>query len=174
MSENKRVRGIAILSNNCLRNIAFYRAGWKHGRPRVEEQFWINASGNFIDIALLEWSKLFADKKGKHHWSKLPNVPASFLADMCTYLDVSSQEFDAYVDEVRAYRDKFIAHLDEERIMHIPKLRPARKSAEYLYRYLLNTPQTKAHLPDMHLSARRFYALMYRHASAEYQRRARQ
>ena len=162
---------MAILCNNCLRNIAFYRAGWAHGRLRVQEQFWINASGNFIDIAVLEWTKLFADKKGKHHWSKLPSVPASFLADLCGFLDISNHEFEAYIDEVRTYRDKFIAHLDDERIMHIPKLRPARKSVAYLYEYLLNTPQTKGYLPDMHLPAARCYAEMYRHAFAEYRAR---
>jgi hypothetical protein len=70
LTTEDRVRRTAILCEHCLRNIAFYRAGWyRQSKIRVSRQFWIGANGNFMDIAVLEWCKLFADAKGQHHWS---------------------------------------------------------------------------------------------------------
>lgn len=39
--------------------------------------------------------------------------------------------------EVRAYRDWFIAHLDDREEMQIPTLRVMRETSIYLYNYLL-------------------------------------
>lgn len=38
---------------------------------------------------------------------------------------------------MKSYRDKFLAHLDDENIMSIPHLDKAEKSIIHLYRYLL-------------------------------------
>jgi hypothetical protein len=71
MTRRSRVRRLFILCNHFLRNLAFYRTGWRRGgvdqEPtlrRKESQFWVNVNGNFIDICALEWCKLFGDKKG--------------------------------------------------------------------------------------------------------------
>ena len=50
---------------------------------------------------------------------------------------MSEVEFEAYRLDVRAYRDKFVAHLDERNEMDIPRLEPALVSIYYLYAYLL-------------------------------------
>lgn len=172
MNRSERLRRTSILCCHCLRNLAFYRAGWRHAQFRIERQFWINANGNFLDIAVLEWCKLFADHDGKHHWKRLISDKPDFLSGLCKRLGMSAKEFQNYATAVLRYRNKFIAHLDEEHVMHIPSLRIARKSAAYLYDYLLRDPEAKTSLPDAQQSATKFYAVMYRHAYEEYRQRS--
>jgi hypothetical protein len=50
------------------------------------DQFWVIINGNFLDIAVLEWCKLFGDTRGKHYFGKvISDVPAfntqSYLID---------------------------------------------------------------------------------------------
>lgn len=170
MNNEERLRRVVILCCHCLRNVAFYRAGWKQGQIRVARQFWVNANGNFIDTAVLEWCKLFAEWDGKHHWRRVVADRDAFITGLCTALGMSRKQFRNYAASVQRYRNKFVAHLDEERVMHIPRMRVARKSAAYLYNHLRNDPLAKQCLADARQSASEFYAVMYRHAYQEYQR----
>lgn len=44
--------------------------------------------------------------------------------------------FQAYRDEMRAYRDKFIARLDDLRVMQVPRLDTARASVEFYHAHV--------------------------------------
>lgn len=118
-------------------NIAFYRAWHEAGRPQANVQFWIAANGNFADLAVLEWCKLFADVRGRHHWLKVVKDTNVFEAGLLQALGMTAIEFAGYVGEMRFLRDKFIAHLDDELVMTLPQLTAAKASAVYLYTYLL-------------------------------------
>lgn len=170
MKRSERLRRTAILCCHCLRNLAFYRAGWSHARLRVRRQFWVNANGNFIDIAVLEWCKLFAEHDGKHHWKRLVADRPTFIAGLCERLGMSAKQFRNYATGIQRYRNKFVAHLDEEHVMQIPRMRVARKATVYLYEYLLRDPEAKTYLADAQHSASEFYSVMYRHAHEEYRR----
>lgn len=143
-----------------------YRAAWRNGQPRVGRQFWINANGNALDIAVLEWCKLFADKDGKHHWRRLIDDQQSFRSDLCDALHMSPYEFKAYVKSVLHYRNKFVAHLDEEAVMHVPATKVLRKSAAFLFERLRNDATNEQHLADAP-SAQAHYTWMFRHARSE-------
>jgi hypothetical protein len=108
MTPRERKRRVGILCCHCLRNIAFYRAGYTQNRFCSCKQFWINANGNFLDIAVLEWCKLFADARGKHHYAKVTNEHTNFRRDLLAKLAVTAAEFDEYVKEMKTYRDKFV------------------------------------------------------------------
>ena len=170
LTERQRVRRVAILCHHCLGNIACYRAGWKTGRLRlrVERQFWIGANGAFLDIAVLEWCKLFTEYKGKHHWKAIIVDAAKFRKGLRAKLGLSGGEFEKYARTVLHYRDKFIAHLDDDLKMRPPIMWPARRSAAYLYDYLLSHPALAVHLDDFTHSARDFYRFMYAHAYREH------
>ena len=73
-------------------------------------------------------------------------------------LKLTEAEFDGYIDEMRAYRDKFVAHLDLDDIMHIPKLRLARKSVASLHDYVLAHEDEGGFFPEAPPKAARFYA----------------
>jgi hypothetical protein len=133
VTDTERIRRAGILCCHCLRNIAFHRSWNKAGKPLANHQFWINANGNFLDIAVLEWCKLFSDIRGKYHYSKLLTNPSTFITGAHKTLELTAHEFDAHVKSMRTYRDKFIAHLDELNTMNIPNLRLAKKSTKLLY-----------------------------------------
>lgn len=60
-----------------------------------------------------------------------------FLAGLYVHAGLDEVAFEAYRLEVREYRDKFVAHLDELNEMQIPQLQPALDSVRYLYQYML-------------------------------------
>jgi hypothetical protein len=160
MTRRERIRRVAILCCHCLRNLAFYKAGWRDGEfiHKKPSQFWINVNGNFIDICVLEWCKLFGLKRDEHYWEKVITDRASFFDGLIKLLSLSKDEFEAYVQEVRSYRDKFIAHLDSEKVMNIPKqLLIVQQSASYLYDYLLANEDEGNFFPDTPASASSFY-----------------
>ena len=157
MNRSEKARRSGILCCHFLRNLAFYQSWYKAGQPSKEEQFWITANGNFLDIAVLEWCKLFVDSKGKHHFSKALEDADQFKQDLIAKLGLTEAQFDDYVGSFKTYRDKFIAHLDEENIMHIPHLKIARRSAKFLYQKLLAQEAQNNTFADAPLSAKKVY-----------------
>jgi len=136
MTREKHIRRAGIICCHCLRNLAFYRASRPNKKTYYSEQFWITAESNFLDIAVLEWLKLFGDKNGKHCWEKVVTDSPAFFSELLTTLALTKNEFTDYIKEMRTYRDKFIAHLDNVETMHIPVLENVKSSAIYLYDYL--------------------------------------
>jgi len=136
MRQRDRVRRAGILCCRCIRNIAFYRSGHSARSPFAQHQFWINANGNFLDVATLEWCKLFSDKRGKHHYTKVVEDPGTFMQDTLKTLNLRESIFEAYLQSMQMYRDKFIAHLDDLKTMDIPDLTIAKQTTELLYKKL--------------------------------------
>jgi hypothetical protein len=120
-----------------MRNLSYFRGGWFDGKLIKTSEFWRTANGNFLDITVSEWWKLFADPSGKHHWRKVVSNQPAFEVGLLAALHISQAEFDEYLKEMRTYRDKFIAHLDDLETMQIPKLDIARGSLIYLYDFML-------------------------------------
>ena len=137
MIRRQRLRRVGKLCCHFLRNLAFYEAGWRNGELIFKDKFWVNANSNFIDVCVLEWCKLFGEKRGQQNWRKVVTDQKMFLSRLLHEVDQTGVDFESYVDEIRTYRDKFVAHLDSEEVMNIPKLAVARKGVSYLYDYLL-------------------------------------
>ena len=52
--------------------MAYYKAGYLYlQKSNVKSDFIITTWGNFIDVAVLEWCKLFGSYKDHHHWSNI-------------------------------------------------------------------------------------------------------
>lgn len=119
MTRKTRLRRVLIICCHCLRNLSYYRVGWSI----FQDDFWVTVNGNFMDICVLEWCKVFADSRGGHYWQKVITDPVNFKNGLLQMLSISEQELHAYISEVRKYRDKFIAHLDGEEVMHPPRIR---------------------------------------------------
>lgn len=117
--------------------MAFYLSWYESGTPFKNEQFWVNANGNFLDIAVLEWCKLFGDVRGENYYSKVIADPVQFKVDLLAKLKLTETAFADYIKQMRTYRDKFVAHLDELNMFHIPHLDIAQKSTVFLYEHLL-------------------------------------
>ncbi len=155
MSRDDRLRRVLILCCSFARNLAYYRVGrtkkylhLQSPEPSSTFTFWRAVSGNFIDICVLEWCKLFADPKGKHHWKNVLADPDSFRATLFQHLGTDEHQFAKETEIMLRYRDKFIAHLDSDRIMNIPALENPKKAVWFYYGYLLrNEAVNSAGLP---------------------------
>ena len=171
MTHKQRLRRAAILCCHCLRNLAFYKAGWHRGAPKFKGQFWTNANGNFLDICVLEWCKLFGDKSGKHYWRKIISEPEAFFQGFLDKAGITESEFNDHIKEMRTYRDKFVAHLDSEEIMQIPTLSITLKSASYLYDYLLANEGEPGTFDDAPKNASTFYNRFLKDGKKTYEAR---
>ena len=86
---------------------------------------------------MLEWCKLFADRRGAHCWNNVLTDPLAFQAALLAHLNVSLDDFEQYCADVRRYRDKFVAHLDDNPTGRYPNLDLAIESTKFLFKYLL-------------------------------------
>jgi hypothetical protein len=157
MTQSAKARRAGILCCHVLRNLAFYKSWYKAGQPFEKKQFWITANGNFLDIAVLEWCKLFVDSKGKHHFAKALADPEEFEQNLLKRLDITDAQFDEYAESFKTYRDKFIAHLDDENVMNIPDMKIARRSTKFLYGRLLQQEAQNNTFADAPPSAKNVY-----------------
>jgi hypothetical protein len=89
-------------------------------------------------MAVLEWCKLFADPKGKHHWKKVVDDHIALQSALLANLSLTQDAFEAFIKNVRQYRDRLLAHLDDDKNMNIPNLDIVIVSARFLYGHLMN------------------------------------
>ncbi|VAX25308.1 hypothetical protein MNBD_NITROSPINAE02-659 [hydrothermal vent metagenome] len=102
----------------------------------LQGEFWITVNVNFLDIGVMEWRKLFGEPGGKHHWRRALSNPTKFYNDMLQTIEITNTDFEATIQKVKTYRDKFVAHLDNKSVMQIPNIEYEIKSVSYLYDYL--------------------------------------
>lgn len=83
---------------------------------------------------------------------------------------MTETEFNSYLTEMRTYRDKFVAHLDLEEVMHIPKLAVTQKSVCYLNDYLLAHEDEGNFFVDAPTKASAFYERFAKEGKTVYQK----
>lgn len=165
MNRSEKARRVAILCCHCARNAAYYRAGWQPN-IRLKNDFWVSVNGNFLDLMALDWCKLFTDRGGKHHWRKVAPDIDGFLPGLRDAVNATSEEFDFCQAEMKTYRDKFVAHLDNEPEMKIPKLTMAIESLFYLYASVRN--EYADDLADAPATLRHYYRTRVAYGKAFY------
>lgn len=138
MNRRQQIRRVVLLCTHFARNMAYFRAGWDGSTLIRMEEFWKTINGNCLDIAVLEWCKLFADPKGAHHWSSVVTKPREFENRLLKEVDISDEDFTEYIKVVRTYRDKFVAHLDDELVLHPPPLDTGWAAVRFYYDHVFN------------------------------------
>jgi hypothetical protein len=138
LTRRDRLRRVTLLCCHFIRNFAYYRVSHP-GEPRSpNREFWVTADGNFLDQCVLEWCKLLGDERAQHHWAKIVSDKTRFERELLAHLKTDAATFQTYRDEMRAYRDKFVAHLDELHEMQVPKLENARTSIEFYHAHVVS------------------------------------
>jgi hypothetical protein len=161
MQREKTLRTMQ-LAISCISNIAAYRANWKdeHGlkTPIVQRDFWIRLNGNFLDMAVLEWCKLFADYKGKHHWSQTFTKEDEWRRALFADMSTTRGKFVKELKLVTQYRNKVVAHLDEPTAMNYPYTMFMLQSVSFLHDSLKNDSKTKRFFVGYYDTAESLYA----------------
>jgi hypothetical protein len=174
MTPHERIRRVALLCVHAISNFASYRAGRTSNPPRKAEPFWVRANGNFYDVGLLEWCKLFADPRGAHFVDKVLTDPAGFKGQLLSHLKISEADLESYCKDVRAYRDKFVAHLDSDLRARLPKLDIAIESSKFLLDYLHANEEKGTTFVGIPRGASRLYRGIMADAKKHYAARAAQ
>lgn len=169
LTKRERIRRVILLCAHFSRNLAYYRAGHEL-LTTTSLEFWITVDGNFLDVAVIEWCKLLGDPKEKHHWKRIVTDASRFEADLLGRLGVNTAEFAAYINEVRAYRDKFIAHLDDLREIDIPLLDRAKAAVEFLHDYVVLNEAAPGDLAGLPNNLSDYYDHCFAEATAAYKR----
>ena len=144
MVDIRFARRQAILSSAIVRNIAFYYVGWVtgdgRGRLKDDSEVGRTINSNFIDVAVLEWSKLFVDWEAKHHWRRLvqgTEARTAFRTELLAAIELDATDWERYCAGVKTYRDRFVAHLDDDDTMYPPNLSIALNSTVFFYQHLV-------------------------------------
>lgn len=163
MDRRKRLRRVALLCIHFTRNLAFFRALSDSKPDHKEGDFWITVKGDCLDIAVLEWCKLFAEQKGKHAWQKICADQDQFQTHLIAKTGITKDEWDQCCIELWKYRNKFVAHLDDDHTMQIPKMSAPMETAAYYYDYVKGLDEGSFFIgfpPDLHT----YYAECYQMA----------
>jgi len=178
MSRRTRLRRVVTLCQSVARNLAYYRVGWREEFRSISDyslhpqsaNFFRVANGNFIDTCVLEWCKLFADKRGKHCWTNVVGDKIGFKAELLQYLRVDEAAFEGEIAIMHRYRDKFIAHLDSDEIMNIPGLDIAKRAAWFYYAYVVAKETVEGDFLGFDSELGTLYEKMEKEAEAAYRR----
>lgn len=102
--------------------------------------FWRIIIGNQLDVAVLEWCKIFGSNNEATHWKQV--IPeeehATYKAELLAMLIFSEAQWNEYWKHMKAYRDNLVAHhINGHNVAEYPDLTPALESAAYHYKYIL-------------------------------------
>lgn len=110
--------------------------------PEPHLNFWRLIHGQLLDMAVLEWCKLFgSDDRDRQivHWKNIVADLDSFRSGLFNRLNLDQAAWDLYWLEMKHYRDTHVAHLDfrEPRAERYPGLDHALESAYFYYDHVL-------------------------------------
>jgi hypothetical protein len=170
----ERLRIVFILCCSFARNHAYYRAWWGEERQRLltlahpHRNFWVAVNNNFLDMCVLDWCKLCADKRGKHYWGKIVTDPPKFEADLLRHLNLDAEAFEHEINTMRSYRDKFVAHQDLEYSGIFPKFDIAKKAVWFYHAHIVNHEAKPGDLVGLPLNIETGYEETEQEARAVY------
>lgn len=144
LSREEHLRRVCLVALTFARNVAYYRAARNANAKYAGRggNYGITVDGNFIDIATLEWCKLFGDAKAVHGWNNVVSDLVKFEAELLAHIGLKATEFADLVKVVRTYRDKFVAHLDKDRTMIPPKLDHMWSAIRFYFNHVLTVEMT--------------------------------
>ena len=153
ISPTQRVLGVQRLSVHFVRNLAFYRAARDADKKRTtpNTKLWRLIDGDFVDVAVLEWCKLLGEKPyalmkkppkspSRYGWEHVVGTtmgenPALFRAALLQHLGMNEDEFEKHRIQVRVFRDKFVAHLDDAEEHVVPNFDVPLKAVLFMFEY---------------------------------------
>lgn len=120
-----------------VRNVAYHRSLLKQ-KDNFEQNYWILIFNNFLEIAVLEWCKVFGSNTDTTHWTNHINDEAGFRSNLLKRLNLTQPEWDNYWQEMKNYRDKVVAHHEyDPKITNYPDFSHALESCYFYYEILI-------------------------------------
>jgi len=161
MTRKQRLRRVALLCIHFTRNLAFYRAINDLIPAKHEGDFWITMEGNCVDVAVLEWCKLFGERNGKHSWQEIVDDPDTFRSNLQLALAITQTDWNDCWSELRTYRNAFVAHLGDEHTMDVPAMDLPRRMVTFYYNLVLGSDGSTDYFPDFPADLDDYYDRCY-------------
>ncbi len=76
---------------------------------------------------------------------------------MLKHIGETEEQFESYVKEIRHYRDKFLAHLDDDLVMQIPMLDSAKLAVEFYHTNAIGSAITDDDLAGLPMDLANYY-----------------
>lgn len=126
-----------------VRSIAIKRVIDSNLDKNLYQNSWKTISSNCYDLAILEWCKIFSSETEDIHFKKtMPNDKnKKFESELYEFLEIDKDTYKSYVEELKTYRDKLIAHTDKDWHLYIPRhpyLDIALRSTFFYHKYFFS------------------------------------
>ena len=145
-----------------VRNVHMLRA-LENTICRRDQNFWIIVGGNFLNIAAIDWCKLFgSDHEARQpaHWKNtiIASDHDGFRARLLDRLKMTEKEWGDYRAGLVFYRNRNAAHLDltPPRPTHYPKFDGALEAGYFYYDELAARSEVWPYPKDLKAYAARY------------------
>ena len=75
--------------------------------------------------------------KWEDHWKSIVTDRAEFQLALMKHLTTGGASFKTYIDSIRRYRNRFVAHLDSDHEMYVPTLDSAKNAVWFYHSYVV-------------------------------------
>jgi len=170
IEDTDKIRRAINLCTLFTLNMAYYRASFRNSKYiGGNNNFSITISGNFIDISIVEWCKLFGSYDEDHHWMNLVGDNAEqFRNAMLVQVGMTESEFRQYHQSMKNYRDVFVTHWDDDGMGNIPPLDKAFECVVFLHEYIFTHFKSSDALYDKVKDLRSYYEEGFKEAQKCY------
>jgi hypothetical protein len=136
----RQLRETAEVLSTLVRNILLKRA-LHAADPNPRLNFWRIQYGNLMDLAVIDWCKLFGSDDAERqpiHWKTIADDQYSFRSALLKALAMTHEDWQTYWQDMKKYRDFTAAHHDPRRaeIATYPVLDKALDSAFFYFEYI--------------------------------------
>ncbi len=137
MTEREKIlRRVALKCADFARQLSYNCALSDHAN-NFQQNFWIYMHNNAIDLAVLDWFHLFGYHNDDLHWKKVVQDVDAFRQGLFQSVGMNEQEWIAYRESIKDYRDKDIAHIEVQPVSYVPDMTDALQAVVYYYIYVL-------------------------------------
>ena len=137
MKERSQIEEEIYLLVRAVRSVALKRAITEI-EPNSGLNFWRMIQGDSLDIALLEWCKVFGVDSEHSHWKHFVTNHAEFRTGLFKSAGVDADGWREHWEQVTTYRNELVAHnLDDRASTHFPSLELVLKSCFYFFQHLI-------------------------------------
>ena len=106
--------------------------------PTPSLNFWRLIYGNLLDVAVLEWCKVFGSDAEPTHWKRVVSDHERFRTGLLSALGIDQGRWVEYWNHMKTYRDTQVAHhWNAPPLTHYPDLTLALESSYFYYDYLI-------------------------------------
>jgi hypothetical protein len=139
-ARSRQLAEVAEVLGTLVRNILLKRA-LHTADPNPSLNFWRIQYGNLMDLAVIDWCKLFGSDDAERqpiHWKNIADDQSSFRDALLKALAMTYEEWQSYWRDMKKYRDFNAAHHDPRRaeIATYPVLDKALDSAFFYFEYV--------------------------------------